>query len=312
MASISAVLRGVYRGVWRFCFPENSRRAQLRQIEYVNKKERLEWSAYHSTQIGVSSEQIAPESIIVSLTTHGKRIHTVHLTIESLLQQSLPPNRILLYLGDAEFSDVEQLPLVLQRMINRGLEVRFVPDQRSYTKLLPALRDYPDCSIITVDDDLLYPYDLVERLVKAHCATPAAICCLASLTMKFKGPKQLADFHEFSYEIPSFQDEISPYFLPEGFAGVLYPPHSLPETVFDSLLFFELSPSADDLWFRAMSLLNETPVLRIHNSFDLWQDLYRIESVQDIALSKENVDLGGNDIQLKALFDHFDLYRYFS
>lgn len=311
MASIRAIIRGMYRGFWSFCFPENNRREQLRQIEYANKKDRLEWYAYHSTQMGISSHSIAPEPIIVSLTTHGKRIRTVHLTIESLLQQTLPPNKILLYLGDAEFSNASQLPIVLQRMINRGLEVRFVPDQRSYTKLLPALQEFPNSSIITVDDDLLYPYDLVERLVNAHNATPTAICCLASLTMKFIGASQLADFKEFCYEIPSYQDKISPYFLPEGFAGVLYPPHSLSHTVFDSELFLHLSPTADDLWFRSMSLLKGTPVLRIHNSFDLWHDLYRNEAVQDIALSHENVDANGNDRQLRALFDHFNLYQFF-
>lgn len=312
MASVSQIIKGFRNGLWNFCFPENQKRAHQRQIEYVVRKEQLVWSALHSSERGVTGDAIADCPVVVTLTTHGKRIHTVYTTIESLLQQTLRPNHIVLYLGDKEFQSVAQLPLILQSQVKRGLEVRFVRDQRSFTKLLPALRDFPEANIITVDDDLFYPFDTVEQLVTAHRNHPGAICCRAALTLSFSSTRKLNDFNTFTYDIPNEIDEISNTFIPEGFSGVLYPPHSLPEQVFDENTFLQLSPSADDLWFKAMSLIKGTPILRIHNSFDLWHELYREESVQDIALSVENVDKDGNDQQLRALFDHFDLYRYFA
>lgn len=312
MASIMSILAGLRKGMWNFCFPENQCAEQKRQWEYIVKKERLEWSAYHATEMGTTSATIAPEPIVVSLTTHGKRIHTVHLAIESILQQSVKPNRIVLYLGAEEFSDVLQLPAILRRQMERGLEVRFVRDQKSYTKLLPALREFPESNIITVDDDLLYPYDMLEGLIKSHCEHPDCICCHASLSITFRSASELNDFSSFSYEVPSFLDSVSPSYLPEGFAGVLYPPHSLDDRVFDEPLFMCLSPTADDLWFKAMSLLKGTPILRLHNPFHLFHELYLIDAVQDMGLKQDNVNRHRNDSQLRSLFDHFDLYRYFS
>lgn len=298
--------------LWYLRFPGAYRKKCQRQKDYTALKDRLRRSAHQSTQSGVTAEQISEKPIVVSLTTHGKRIDTVYLTIESLLQQTLRPNYLVLYIGEEEYQSVYQLPTVLQQQATRGLTIRFVRDQRSYTKLLPALRDYPDACIITVDDDLLYPSYLVEQLVKAHQSHPDAICCRTALTLSFADGCKLQPFSSFSYEIPSYEDSFSDRYLPEGFNGVLYPPHSLSEEVFNECVFMSLSPMADDLWFKAMSLLSDTPILRLHNSIDLWYDIYREESVQDIALSKENVDRGGNDIQLKALFDHYNLYRFFS
>lgn len=306
------MLKALRTFLWYLRFPDAYRKKCQRQREYVDLKDRLRRSALHSTQPGVTEEQTSDKPIVVSLTTHGKRIDTVYLTIETLLQQTLRPNHLILYIGEEEFQAIDQLPSVLQEQTERGLTIRFVRDQRSYTKLLPALRDYPDACIITVDDDLLYPDYLVEQLVKAHQSHPDAICCRTALTISFTSDHQLQPFSTFSYEIPSYEDSISNRYLPEGFNGVLYPPHSLPEEVFNEAAFMRLSPTADDLWFKAMSLLCGTPILRLHNSIDLWHDIYREESVQDIALSKKNVDRGGNDVQLKALFDHYNLYQFFS
>lgn len=312
MSSMRTAIHSLRVFLWYLRFPDEYRKKRQRQQEYMALKDRLRRSALHSTQSGVTEELVSDKPIVVSLTTHGKRIDTVYLTIESLLQQTLCPNHLVLYIGEEEFHSINQLPFVLQKQVERGLSIRFVKDQRSYTKLLPALRDYPDACIITVDDDLLYPDYLVEQLVKAHQSHPDAICCRTALTISFSTDHQLLPFSTFSYEIPSYEDSISNRYLPEGFNGVLYPPHSLPEEVFNEAVFMSLSPTADDLWFKTMSLLSKTPILRLHNAIDLWHDIYREESVQDIALSKENVDGGGNDVQLKALFDHYNLYRFFS
>lgn len=52
--------------------------------------------------------------------------------------------------------------------MNRGLEVALCKNVRSYTKLYPALCNCPDSDVITIDDDIMYKYDLVESLVNTH------------------------------------------------------------------------------------------------------------------------------------------------
>ena len=150
MAKLTEIFRGLYIGIWNFCFPDNERRERQRQLEYVVRKERLEWSSYHCLDRGVADVQSLESPLIVTLTSHGKRLLSVHRVIENLFQQSLLPNKVVLYLGEEEYQSKEQLPIVLQRQIARGLEVRFVRELRSYTKLIPALREFPDALLISI------------------------------------------------------------------------------------------------------------------------------------------------------------------
>lgn len=45
-----------------------------------------------------------------------------------------------------------------------------------------------------------------------------------------------------------------------GGAGTLFPPHSLPNEVLNKEKNMELCPYADDVWFKAIAILNGTPI----------------------------------------------------
>ncbi|MDR0763178.1 MAG: hypothetical protein LBF01_01600, partial [Bacteroidales bacterium] len=122
----------------------------------------LTQSALYSTESGITPST-TDETLIVSLTTHGKRIYEVYLAIESILRQTLKPNKIILWLSKNKFNE-NNIPLILKKQQQRGLEIAFCEDVKSYTKLIPTLQMYPQAVIITVDDDILYPFDLIENL----------------------------------------------------------------------------------------------------------------------------------------------------
>lgn len=42
--------------------------------------------------------------------------------------------------------------------------------------MIPALKEFPDDNIVTFDDDILYPPNIIERLIKKHQKYPHAIC----------------------------------------------------------------------------------------------------------------------------------------
>ncbi len=269
-------------------------------------KQRLQELAYRSKELGITHEKYSNKDVIVSLTTHGKRIMTVHRAIESIMQQSVLPNRIVLYIGNQELDDANQLPVVIRRQMSRGLEVRFVPDEGPYTKLLPALREFPDSLIITVDDDNMYPFNTIERLIAAHNNHPDAICSLATRILQRDKSNRLIPYSKCPFLI-SPQDSSSPMYVAEGCGGVLYPPNAFSDEVFRRDRIELLSPKADDLWFKVMSLLNDTPVVGVHSFFDCEYERYWDDDVQDIGLGKENLFQGENDIQLRALLDYYHL-----
>lgn len=110
--------------------------------------------------------------LIVSFTSFPRRIGKVWLVVESLLHQSVLPDKILLYLSKEQFPDeLNSLPDNLLSLQDNLFEIKFVEgDLRSYKKFIYAFQEYPDAYIVTVDDDVFYPKDMISSLVEAHKA----------------------------------------------------------------------------------------------------------------------------------------------
>ena len=115
------------------------------------------------------------QDIIVTLTSYGKRVKgSAVYTIYSLLKQTVRPNRIVLWLDEKEYRN-DNLPNELVFMERFGLEVRFAHDIGPYTKIIHALKAFPDKHLITVDDDIYYSESFIEELKMAHSLHPKAI-----------------------------------------------------------------------------------------------------------------------------------------
>ena len=85
------------------------------QLLYFQKKYIMEQNILHWHEPGISSEKYCDHDIIASITTYGKRIYDVHLTIESLMEQTMKANRIILWL-DYSFEN-KPLPNALSSAI---------------------------------------------------------------------------------------------------------------------------------------------------------------------------------------------------
>jgi hypothetical protein len=247
-----------------------------------------------------SEESLVDENhnIVVSLTTFGRRIHEVYLTIESLGQQTLKPKRILLWLAEDEFSN-KTLPISLQNLVKRGLEIKFCADIRSYKKLVPTLKMLPNETIITVDDDILYGRHLLEILWTEHQTTPDQIICGSAKEMTFTN-KSVSPYGNWlvnseNCKRASFNN------IAIGFGAVLYFPGCFSEEVINENLFLKYSPTADDLWFKAMSKLKGVKVRSVSHLLGTANQSIAIESAQEDSLSIINVINGRNDEQFQAI-----------
>ena len=96
-------------------------------------------------------------TIIISLTTFPDRIDKTWLVVESLLNQTYKPSKIVLTLSLKQFSGVEALPKKLIEQQKRGLEILWTDDDiRSHKKYYYVMKKYPKHIVVTVDDDFLY------------------------------------------------------------------------------------------------------------------------------------------------------------
>lgn len=252
---------------------------------------------------GVSDKKYCGNNIIVSLTSYGKRLQDVSITIESIMQGSMKPNRIVLWV-DEKWQD-KRMPISLQRQQDRGLEIEYCKDIRSYTKLIPALKKYPEDIIITIDDDVLYRYDLVERLVNLHLDKPD--CIIANRIHRIVLGKDKKPISYLDWEWDANPSEISPLNFFTGVGGVLYPSHCLDDEVFNEEVFLDICKYADDIWFNAMALKKGTKVLKGQSYNKKGVDYYFTD--QDESLRKINVSGDSlNDIQMQRVFEKYNLY----
>ena len=210
-------------------------------------------SAFESMECGVSLKY-GDSDVVISLTTYSKRINQVHIVVESLFRQTQQANRIILWLAKEEFSD-DTIPLILKKQIDRGLEIKYCEDIKSYKKLLPVLSLTPDSTIITVDDDYIYPLNFVENLLKIHFRYPQSVCYYTGNRISFDSRGTLKPYVKWkeAKELESIPSLLNFSF---GAGGVLYPPHTFGSEIFNIEYVKKNIPKADDVWFKAMSLLN--------------------------------------------------------
>jgi len=275
----------------------------INNFSYVTKKEYLTSCALNCKEPGISETRYSNNEIIVSLTTFGNRFYGVYLAIESIMQQTIKPNRIVLWIGN-EFKK-QNTPVFLSNQIKRGLEIKYCKDIRSYTKLIPSLVAFPSSTIITIDDDVLYYPDLIENLVNEHKLFPNFVLCARMHLIKLLNNKKCAKYSKWKIGCDSL--DISPLNFPTGVGGILYPPGSFNSEVLNENVFLDICPYADDIWFKAMSLYNDVISKKINTHNDIGPGFFNHEL--DAGLGSINVAMGMNNVQFKAVFDKYNLYE---
>lgn len=238
--------------------------------------------------------------VVVSLTTYSKRINDVYLVIESIAQQTVKPNRLILWLSEDEFN-IDSIPQTLARRIEQGLEVRFCKDTKSFKKIIPTLELCPDSIIITIDDDYIYPHDMIENLLLEHRQHPNAVVGNRAHEVVFNGGS-IDQYRNWKKEVQYQSDNL----FVTGCGGILYPPKSLHPMVTDVELFTELCPHADDLWLFAMSKLNGTEVRKASRARD-FHDFVELPGNRDMGLNQINVRGRKNDEQMQAICNKLEL-----
>ncbi len=253
----------------------------------------------------VPKQQNSNKKIIATLTTYGKRINTVDIAINSLLEQDKKADKILLWLAKDEFN-FENIPKSLKKLHDdKQIEIKFCKDIKSYKKLIPTLDLYKDEIIITFDDDMIYDKRLVQKLYEEHLRYPETIICGRGHKILFDSKRNILPYKDWTFESDDFME--SDDIFPTGVCGILYPPNCFYKDIQNEELFMSLAPNADDIWFKAMTLLNnrKSKILNQNNKEFSKQNL--IETTQENALFLQNKNQGLNDIYLDKVFKFYSL-----
>lgn len=239
--------------------------------------------------------------LILSLTSYPSRFKTLHLTLKCLLLQDMSVDKIILWIEDKHFSF---LPRDVLNLKQYGLEIRTTKeDIKSYIKIIPTLRNYPTANIVTVDDDLYYPRNMISSLILKQRSKPNHVIANRTHLMKFHDNGTLKSYNDWDEETFD-ENNLFNNFFTTG-AGVLFPPSCFHEDVAKSNLFKKLAPNADDVWLNWMLYICKYPVFVSGNKFELieWH------GTQTISLKQTNTieNTYNNDSQIMNMINHYGI-----
>lgn len=239
--------------------------------------------------------------VIVSLTSFPKRIEEIPVVINTIFNQSIKPDKIILWLAEEQFPG-KKIPYALREWEAKGLIIRFCDDIKSYKKFYYTMLEFPDHAVVLVDDDVYYPEEMLENLLKLSIQFPKCIVANRAHMITFQNEKVLPykNWKHNSKEVKGPSHRL----VPTGVGGVLYPPGVLHEDVFEKELFKELAFFADDLWLKIMAFKKGTKVVT-NSKFN--KDFVTVGNTQKEKLVDQNVTNSKNDFQFSNLIDYFEI-----
>lgn len=204
--------------------------------------------------------------VIISLTAIRSRVHRIEAVLESLRNQTLQPNDIVLSVSEDAFAldegiPLSQIPEGVRRMVEGGsLKLWFVPNTGPYRKLMPVLERVigREVLIATADDDTIYPSDWLQGLVETYnlkrCVVAyrcRAMSIKAGRFTPYNHWRRLPVDDTAFGEVP--HDQRGLFTLPTGVHGVLYNSKFFPDLALLERLR-QVAPLQDDLAFRAATM----------------------------------------------------------
>jgi sulfur carrier protein ThiS len=238
----SVILREIRRGLGRFRHV-----SPIRLLTDIARAVRLQ--AMEPSTLPVPAR---PERLIVSMTTIPGRASRIVPVLRSLLDQSCPADRILL--AWPSHSRRTNAPYPVPPALPAGVELLACEDQGPATKLLAALQVEPETAIVAVDDDVVYPKDFLETLLKAHRAEPKTAWGYRGWQLEQNTePRDLDHVFATAITAPKTVDVLL------GTWGYLIPPNAFDKAVYD---FDRYPPElrwVDDVWFSGHLAMRGVP-----------------------------------------------------
>lgn len=244
-------------------------------------------------------------NVVVSLTSFPARINVVYLSIRSILYQTQKPKKVVLWLGEEQFPlGEETLPDSLLELKSLGLEIEFCKDIKAHKKYFFAFQKYPNNLLVTVDDDVIYPRNLLTVLCETQRKYPNCVIANRVRLMEMS------------------QDEFKPYrgwkinevgdwnpskrLFSTGVGGVMYQPDFFSKTFFDIEGIKKTNCSADDVWLKAGQIANNVSVAFTDYYF---KQFIEIPDSQNESLYASHVFGSDNDRQVVEVFDYFSITK---
>jgi hypothetical protein len=218
--------------------------------------------------VAVGAPTSAEARPIVSLTTISTRIERVAQTIESLVKQTLQPYSVNLYISETPYlldKGIDSKNENLQRIIDLGANVYMTSNIGPYRKQCPIVRQLktacaaPGTLIVTADDDVFYPPEILERLAESARLEDAVVAHRGREIVFNK--HRLAPYGNFG--IPTSTNHHLN--IATGKNGIAYRLKHFPDDPTEYVGPY-LAPTADDIWCKWVTGIQCIPTIILEPS----------------------------------------------
>jgi hypothetical protein len=251
--------------------------------------------------IGIQRKHKKITSIPIYLTSYGVNILNLAPVIRSLKDQTYAARDINLVVS---YADKKKYSRELSNLKVEGVTLHVTEDFKSHKKYIVAVlnNDYP---FITVDDDIIYPSDLVENFYLENQKYPKEVLTNQARLMK----KNNGLFDQYSHfkRVNSLEDlgeEGCNELLQIGAYGVFYPQGSLFHDVKDIEKAISLTETGDDIWLKVQSKLNGVKV-RLVRKYYVPFACNILRRSKEVPLNKRNITGGKNDDMLNNVLKEY-------
>lgn len=219
---------------------------------------------YLPISYGVSKQPIETP-IVVSLTSYPARFPTLHICLKSILNQTLKPSKVILWLD--KYVSLNEIPQRILKLQKKGLEIRNISENlKPHIKYFYAMKEFRDACIVTVDDDVIYTKDMLASLFASFKKHPDCISARRVHKIQYDINNHPVNYNSWDYDCKK-ETEPSKKLLATGVGGVLYPPHifDMDSRNFNPKNIIENAWSVDDIWLKFVENSLDIPVVWVPN-----------------------------------------------
>ncbi|AUI66415.1 MULTISPECIES: hypothetical protein [Glaesserella] len=246
--------------------------------------------------------------VIISLTTISGRLGRLHKTIESIKNQTAEIHSINLYISEEPFLldvGINRNSDELANLHKLGVNIYSVPNTGPYRKQIPIIYQLKKNNassltpIVTIDDDVIYPNDIINRFleVKEYAVVAHRGRCI-SLDNNSIGPYN-------TFYAP--KDKKHYLNLGTGKNGILYRLGFFPDKI-SNYIGPLLIPTADDLWCKWITAFCCIPtvILEPEAAYNPELDFPESDPKDKNGLFHKFNNKGSNDISIKGLENYYN------
>lgn len=228
----------------------------------------------------------------VSLTSWRPRLPDLPLVLLSLLNQSIRPSLIHVWLAPSDRALMD--PLVMERFSDQGVRFEECDDLGPHKKWLPIIECGVRNPFVICDDDILYPRTWLDSLIRED-RTDAYVGVRCHRIQRDASGIPLS-YEKWNRDVGCNPAPSNDLFI-TGCGGAIIHPDRISSEFRDRKSILEKCPRADDIWLKAAHAAAGIPCYKTRYSFPCLE----IPGTGATSLMQTNVDAGGNDRQLEAV-----------